>query len=38
MIDDVEDSEGLPTTVQIMGKSMMDEELVEIMKIVEGVL
>ena len=36
--DDPEESEGLPTTVQIVGKSMMDEELVEIMKVVEGVL
>lgn len=36
--DDASDCEGLPTHVQVMGKSMMDEELVEIMKIVEGVL
>jgi Asp-tRNA(Asn)/Glu-tRNA(Gln) amidotransferase A subunit family amidase len=28
----------MPTTVQIMGKSMMDEELVQVMKIVEAVL
>lgn len=36
--DDAEESEGLPTHVQIVGKSMMDEELVEIMKVVEGIL
>jgi amidase len=28
----------MPTHVQIVGKPMMDEELVEIMKVVEGVL
>jgi hypothetical protein len=27
----------MPTTVQIVGKSMMDEELVQVMKVVEGV-
>ncbi|CAN9360017.1 unnamed protein product [Alternaria alternata] len=36
--DDANDCEGLPTHVQVVGKSMMDEELVEVMKIVEGVL
>ena len=36
--DDADECEGLPTHVQVMGKSMMDEELVEIMKVVEGVL
>ncbi|KAI5373104.1 hypothetical protein J4E82_008204 [Alternaria postmessia] len=35
---DANDCEGLPTHVQVVGKSMMDEELVEVMKIVEGVL
>jgi amidase len=30
--------EGLPTHVQVMGKPMMDEELIEIMKVVEGVV
>ncbi|KAL1796081.1 hypothetical protein ACET3X_006305 [Alternaria dauci] len=35
---DADDCEGLPTHVQVVGKSMMDEELVEVMKIVEGVL
>ncbi|RAR13479.1 acetamidase [Stemphylium lycopersici] len=33
-----EECEGLPTHVQIVGKSMMDEELVEVMKVVESVL
>ena len=28
----------MPTTVQIVGKNMMDEELVEVMKVVEGVV
>jgi amidase len=36
--DEPEECEGLPTHVQIVGKSMMDEELVEIMKVVEEVL
>jgi amidase len=36
--DDANECEGLPTHVQVVGKSMMDEELVEVMKIVEGVL
>jgi Asp-tRNA(Asn)/Glu-tRNA(Gln) amidotransferase A subunit family amidase len=36
--DDADECEGLPTHVQVVGKSMMDEELVEIMKVVEGVL
>ncbi|RMZ67257.1 acetamidase [Pyrenophora seminiperda CCB06] len=35
---DAEECEGLPTHVQVMGKSMMEEELVEIMKAVEGVI
>ena len=29
---------GLPAHVQVMGKGMMEEELVEIMKVVEGVI
>jgi amidase len=28
----------MPTHVQVMGKPMMDEELIEVMKVVEGVL
>lgn len=36
--DEPEECEGLPTHVQIVGKSMMDEELVEIMKVVEKLL
>jgi hypothetical protein len=36
--DEADECEGLPTHVQVVGKSMMDEELVEIMKVVEGVL
>jgi amidase len=36
--DDADDCDGLPTHVQVVGKSMMDEELVEVMKIVEGAL
>jgi Asp-tRNA(Asn)/Glu-tRNA(Gln) amidotransferase A subunit family amidase len=36
--DDADECEGLPTHVQVVGKSMMDEELVEIMKVVERVL
>jgi amidase len=28
----------MPTHVQIMGKPMMDEELIEIMKIIESVM
>ncbi|KAG9194975.1 amidase [Alternaria panax] len=35
---DADECEGLPTHVQVVGKSMMDEELVEIMKVVESVL
>jgi amidase len=27
----------MPTHVQVMGKPMMDEELIEVMKVVEGV-
>ncbi|KAH7555055.1 hypothetical protein BM1_07716 [Bipolaris maydis] len=33
-----EECEGLPTHIQIVGKSMMDEELVETMKVVENLL
>ena len=36
--DDANECEGLPTHVQVVGKSMMDEELVEVLKVVEGVL
>ncbi|KAF7572050.1 hypothetical protein PtrM4_095500 [Pyrenophora tritici-repentis] len=35
---DAEECEGLPAHVQVMGKSMMEEELVEIMKVVEGAI
>jgi amidase len=28
----------MPTHVQIMGKPMMDEELIEIMKVIESVM
>jgi amidase len=28
----------MPTHVQVMGKPMMDEELIEVMKVVESVL
>ncbi|KAI4620720.1 uncharacterized protein J4E87_007048 [Alternaria ethzedia] len=35
---DADECEGLPTHVQVVGKSMMDEELVEVLKVVEGVL
>jgi Asp-tRNA(Asn)/Glu-tRNA(Gln) amidotransferase A subunit family amidase len=28
----------MPTTVQIVGKNMMDEELVQIMKVAEDIL
>jgi amidase len=38
LVDEPEICEGLPTHVQIMGKPMMDEELIEIMKVVEGVV
>jgi amidase len=38
MIDDPEICEGMPTHVQIVGKPMMDEELVEAMKVVESVV
>ncbi|OAL01996.1 acetamidase [Phaeosphaeriaceae sp. SRC1lsM3a] len=34
---DPELSEGMPTHVQVVGKPMMDEELLEIMKVVESV-
>ncbi|KAF1830095.1 amidase [Decorospora gaudefroyi] len=30
--------EGLPTAVQVMGKNMMDEELMEILSVVEGLV
>lgn len=36
--DDAEAAEGLPAHVQIVGKPLMDEELLEIMKVVESVL
>jgi len=38
MIDDPEMCEGMPTHVQVVGKPMMDEELVEVMKVVESVV
>ena len=38
MVDDPEVCEGMPTHVQIVGKPMMDEELVEVMKVVESVV
>jgi hypothetical protein len=37
-VDDPETCEGLPAHVQIVGKPMMDEELIEIMKVVEQIL
>jgi amidase len=37
-IDDPDVTEGAPAHVQIVGKPMMDEELIEIMKVVEGIL
>ena len=36
--DDPDTFEGAPAHVQITGKPMMDEELIEIMKVVEGIL
>jgi amidase len=36
-VDDPDVSEGMPTHVQVVGKPMMDEELLEIMKVVESV-
>jgi amidase len=38
MKDDAEAVEGAPGAVQIMGRPMRDEELIEIMKLVEIVL
>jgi amidase len=38
LIDDPGTCEGMPTHVQVMGKPMMDEELIEVMKVVESVL
>jgi amidase len=38
MIDEPEACEGLPTHVQIMGRPMMDEELLGVMGVVEAVL
>ncbi|KAH7412131.1 amidase signature domain-containing protein [Phaeosphaeria sp. MPI-PUGE-AT-0046c] len=35
---DPEVSEGMPTHVQIVGKPMMDEELLEVMKVVESIV
>jgi amidase len=37
-VDEPEVCEGMPTHVQIMGKPMMDEELVRVMEVVESVL
>jgi len=37
-VDEPEVCEGMPTHVQIMGKPMMDEELIRVMEVVEGVL
>jgi hypothetical protein len=37
-VDDPEAVEGAPGAIQIMGKPMKDEELIEIMKAVETVL
>lgn len=36
--DEADKVEGMPAAVQIMGKPMKDEELVEVMKVVESVL
>lgn len=36
--DEPEMCEGMPTHVQVVGKPMMDEELVEVMKVVESVV
>lgn len=36
--DDPGAVEGTPAHVQIFGKPMMDEELIEIMKVVEAIL
>jgi amidase len=38
MVDEAEACEGLPTHVQVMGRPMMDEELIGVMGVVEGVL
>jgi amidase len=37
-LDEPNVCEGMPTQIQIMGKPMMDEELIEIMKVVESVV
>lgn len=37
-LDNPDKVEGAPGSVQIMGKPMKDEELVEIMKVVEDIL
>lgn len=37
-VDNADAVEGAPAHVQITGKPMMDEELLEIMKVVEGIL
>jgi amidase len=38
VLDEPDVCEGMPTHVQIMGKPMMDEELIEIMKVIESVM
>lgn len=38
VVDKPEVVEGAPTHVQVTGKPMMDEELLEIMLVVEGAL
>lgn len=37
-IDEPKSFEGLPAHVQVMGKPMQDEELMEILKVVERIL
>lgn len=37
-LDDADAFEGAPAHLQITGKPMMDEELLEVMKVVEEVL
>jgi amidase len=37
-VDQAEVVEGMPTHVQVMGKPMQDEELMEILKVVESTL
>jgi amidase len=38
LADKAETYEGMPAHVQIMGKPMQDEELVEVLKVVEEIL